>query len=218
MQRFERSKNGEGTVAENRSLRTARNRALVVLITLALASAVFFIVLLPRLLVLNNQSQSDYIAVLDGHDDNYYEGLRLLQSGIATRMFVCMDLPDVPLRGEEVQADLAFIRTTAGQFADFIDICENDEEDAFSELGNVLERGSAQRVLIVTPASESRAEYMLAQRRFPNLSWSVRPSMEPSVNVQWWRKREWADTYFPSIGHFVAPLRKPESADASVQR
>lgn len=205
-------------MAENRRLIGLRTRMLVALTGLVFASAAFLVFELPRLLVLNNPTSSDYIAVLDGHDDNYYEGLRLLQSGIAKRMFVCLDMPDVPLRKEELQKDLAFVRRTAGHLADAIDICENDDEDAFTELGGVLETSSAQRVLIVTPASESRAQYIVAKRRFPNFAWSVRPSEEANFNVKWWRKREWIDTYFRSVSHLAAALREPQAREASVER
>lgn len=205
-------------MAENRRLIAAGTRVLVALVALLLVSAAFFFIALPRLLVLNNSSPADYIAVLDGHDDNYYEGLRLLKSGMAKKMFVCLDLPDVPLHGEEVQKDLAFVRRTAGRFADAIEICENDDEDALTEFGSLLETTSAQRVLIVTPASESRAQYLLAKRHFADVTWSVDPSKDRSFNVNWWRRREWADTYVQALERFAAALRGPQAVKTSVQR
>ena len=181
-------------------------------------AAILFILMLPRLLVLDDATRSDYIAVLDGHDANFYEGLRLLREGSAKRMFVCLDLPDVPLRDREIQDDLEFVRKTAGPLAESIDLCKNDSEDALTEFEDVVAYENAQRVLIVTPAAESRATYILATRRYPNLSWSVHATADPNFDVHWWKSLDWTETYLDSVTRLAAAVVEPRSSASSVER
>jgi hypothetical protein len=184
----------------------------------AFLTTIFIVLVLPRLLIVNRTMTSDYIAVLDGHDPNFCEGLRLLQSGVARRMFVCLDLPDVPLSDHEIQQDREFVRRTAGPLAESIDICKNDSEDALTELGDVVAGEELQRVLIVTPAPESRATYILAKRRYRNLSISAHASADPNFDVHWWRSRVWAETYFNSVIGLATAVMEPRSSADSVER
>lgn len=178
---------------------------------LVFLTTILFVLILPRLLVLDDMTNSDYIAVLDGHDANFYEGLRLLRGGVAKRMFVCLDLPDVPLNEHEIQEDLEFIEKTAGPLAPLIDVCKSDYKDSLTELGDIVTVTGARRVLIVTPAAESRATYILATRRYPRLSWSVHATADRGFDVRWWRSRDQAETYFNAIARLAAAVIEPRS-------
>lgn len=158
----------------------------------------------PRLLILDNAVPSDYVLVLDGHDDNYYAGLQLLRQGFGNRMFVCLDIPDVPLQGEELSRDREFIQQTAGQLADRIDLCSNADEDIPQDLEHRLIHADAKSVLIVTPEARSRAQYIVARRRLPQYNWSVHAVPDPSFNIRWWRRRLWTKTFVSSIADLGA--------------
>lgn len=186
----------------------------------SLTAAIFFGLILPRLLILRNATSAgnaDYIAVLDGHDDNYYEGLRLLREGAAPKMFVCLDLPDVPPSRHEIEQNVAFVQRTAGALANAIDICKNDEKDPYTELLDLLPESSSRRVIIVTPGSESRVQYTVATRLYPDVSWAVHPSPDHNFNVRWWRRRDWAETYVNSIGKLANAMRVQAAPKDAVQ-
>lgn len=173
---------------------------------------------LPRALVLNNAAPADYIVVLDGHDDNYYTGLSLLRKGFGRQMFVCLDIPDVSLQGEELRKDREFIQQTAGRFAENIHLCHNEDEDIVGEIDSQLAQNAVQKVLIVTPEAQSRAEYITARRRLPQYTWSVRPSSDSSFDVHWWRRRLWTKTFLSSVVELGTALQTRTSGPQSVQR
>jgi len=191
---------------------------LIVLLLIALVSAAAIMLALPRWLVLDNAKLGDYIVVLDGHDDNYFMGLDLLRKGFGNRMLVCLDLPDVPLEGQELRDDREFIQRTAGPLAQRIDLCANQDEDIFDEMNAWLTRASAQNILIVTPEAQSRAQYVAASRRLPQFSWSVRPSSDPTFDVHWWQCRMWTKTFVRSAFDLWAALRTREREGQAVQR
>jgi len=191
---------------------------LILLLLFAIVSAAAVVLALPRWLVMDNAKSSDYIVVLDGHDNNYFVGLDLLRKGFGNRMLVCLDLPDVPLEGEELRDDREFIQRTAGTFAPKIDLCANQDEDIFDEMNAWLTRTSAQSVLIVTPEAQSRAQYVAAYRRLPQYSWSVRPSSDSAFDIHWWRRRIWTKTFMRSFFDLWAALRARERKGQVVQR
>jgi hypothetical protein len=173
---------------------------------------------LPKLLVLDNTRPSDYIAVLDGHDNNYFTGLALLQKGFGKRMLVCLDLPDVPLEGEELRQDRAFIQQTAGKFADNIDLCSNQEEDIFVEMNALFTKLDAHKILIVTPEAQSRAQYVASRRVLPQYTWSVHPAPDPGFNPQWWRSRLWTKNFVGSAVNLGESFAIKSSENQTVQR
>lgn len=182
-----------------------------------LATVVMATLALPRLLILRKRGSSDCIVVLYGHDENYQAGLRLLRSGIGKKMFVCLDLPDVSLQGEELRLDREFLRENAGPLADKIDLCGSEDEEIFAELGRVLDKDHARRVLLVTPEPQSRAQYIIATRRLPQFSWAVMPVSDQSFDIHWWRKRVWTKTYLNSICDFLLALEERPSPEISAQ-
>lgn len=185
------------------------------LLLLGFLAAVFVFLVLPRLLVLNNATASDYIAVLDGHDTNFYEGLRLLRNGTAKGMFVCLDLPDVSLRDFELQQDLTFVRKTAGPLANVINICRNESDDPLTEVHDLAVRANAQRVLIVTPAPESRSMYTFATREYPGLAWSVDPTSDVNFDLHWWKSRRSTEIYFDSVTRLVSAVVQTQTSPGS---
>lgn len=201
------------------SVRHRRSVVLGVVASALLLSA--FLLLSYRILILSNAVHSDYLLVLDGHDDAYYAGLNLLDRGYGKFMFVCLDIPDTPLIGEELRKDREFIRRTAKASADRIDLCRNDaSEDLFQEIQRRLVQADAHSVLIVTPEGESRAEYVAARRALPRYSWSVFAVRDSRFGELWWSRRVWTATYLRSVfrlweAYRTTPLTESEASRRS---
>jgi hypothetical protein len=169
-------------------------------------------------LVLDNRTHSNYIAVLDGHDENYLEGLRLLREGYAERMFLCLDMPDVPIEGEELKKDREFIDRTAGPLSEKIETCPNRDEDIYALMSDLFEKSGVSTVLIVTPAPYSRAQYISFRRHLPQYTWSVYPTHDRSFGAHWWGTRLWTKTYVTSVLNLGTALTEPRPSAQKVER
>ena len=198
------------------TLRKSKSAALLLLV--AFTVVLWMAWILPKLLVLNNAEPSDYIVVLDGHDNNYFTGLKLLQNGFGRRMFVCLDIPDVPLEGDELNKDREFIRQTAGRLAENIELCRNGDEDIFDAIHSQLIHTDARRILVVSPEAQSRAQYVAARRRMPQYTWSVSPSKDPTFNVHWWRRRLWTKTFVDAVLDLSTALQIRTAESQRAQR
>ena len=197
-------------------IRNTRRRTLV---ALALAGLVLLLALvLPRLLVLDNAKTSDYIVVLDGHDENYFAGLQLLRQGRGSRMLVCLDLPDVPIEGDELRRDRMFIEQTAGNLAERIETCPNRDEDIYFLMNDLFRKSGVSSVLIVTPAACSRTQYITSRRQLPKYDWSVRPTYDPTFSANWWRKRLWAKTFANAVVNLGIALTERRRTEQSVEQ
>jgi hypothetical protein len=204
---------------DSRRKMTRKTRLMIVGAFGALTLIAFCLtVVLPRFLVLDNRAHSNYIAVLDGHDENYLEGLRLLREGYAERMFLCLDMPDVPIEGEELKKDREFIDRTAGPLSEKIETCPNRDEDIYGLMSDLFARSGVSKVLIVTPAPYSRAQYISFRRHLPQYNWSVYPTHDPSFGAHWWGTRLWAKTFVTSVLNLGTALTEPSPSAQRVER
>ena len=92
-----------------------------------------------------------------------------------------------------------FIEQTAGTLAERIETCPNRDEDIYLLMNELFRKSGISKVLVVTPAASSRAQYITLRRHLPKYQWSVLPTYDPTFSAKWWDKRLWAKTFANAV-------------------
>lgn len=153
-------------------------------------------------LVVDQPRASDVLVVLGGdrNDARYWQGVHLLQAGMARTMIYDVPNSTVAYGQPQVQLAQAFVARTAGTLRSRMQICPlwaNSTADEAANLATCLEQtpGPVRRMLLVTSDYHSRRAFAIFRARLPQFQWSVAAAHDPySFGVKWWQRREWAKT------------------------
>lgn len=161
-------------------------------------------------LVIDHPARSDVIVVLAGdHNDcRYWRGVELLRAGFGQQMV--LDVPSGKLYGR-FYADYAaeFLAQPAGDKKPRISLCTIENDSTVQEsvdIAHCLAQASpgAQSALLVTSDFHTRRALSILSSRLPQYRWSAAASSDPSIfGSPWWRRREWAKTWFLEWQKFV---------------